>query len=439
MDPFRRRAAAYKRQQDDKEDKQTKQKKSAAKEESGGPEARASSEQPDVSGAAERFRTELSAVQELLHARRRQNAEGASSGSASGASGGSDASPGDGSSADREGGGNGGDAGSNPRARKAARFLLLLGREEAANVLKQLDEAEIEEVVGEISRIKSVGRDEAEELLAEFRGFIKTAAETRRGGPETAKRMLAEAFGSERAHELYEQAERKHGGPLDFLNDLEDSQLGTLLEAESVAVQALVLVMIERRKAAALLARLPAEGKPRLVARMARMQKIDPAVLERIGEALREKARSVGRSIDEEVQGKAALSQILRSMNSSDGRDLLEEIEQSDPELARQMRDELFTVDTVLDIEDRGLQEVLSQLSDHEIALILKGKEERFRTKIVQNVSENRRRGISETYSHLGAVSRKEADRASNDFLSHLRELEEQGKLIVRSDDDEYI
>jgi flagellar motor switch protein FliG len=338
----------------------------------------------------------------------------------------------------------GGDTGSDAseqrgRVQKAARFLVLLGKEQAAQVLQHLDDAEIEELVGEIARIQRIEREEAEELLSEFQGFIKTGAGAHRGGPETARRMLAEAFGTERAEELYEQAEKKHSGPFDFLNNLEDGQLRTLLRAESTAVQALVITMIEPQKAAELLRALPDEQKPQLVARIGRMQKVDRTVLARIAEALREKVRTQGRVVEEEVQGKGVLSQILRKMKVQEGRDLLAGIAERDPELAEQMRKELFTVETVLDIEDRGLQEVLADMDDQEVALVLKGKEERFRAKILENVSGNRRRAISDAYAHMGAMSRSEVDRASGDFLEHLRQLEEQGRLVVRSEDEAYI
>lgn len=332
-----------------------------------------------------------------------------------------------------------GEEGDEGRLKKAARFLVLLGKDQAAEVLKHLDEEEIEKLVGEIAKIDRIDSEEAEGLLAEFRGFIKTGTGARGGGPKTAKRMLAEAFGSERAEELYEQAERRHTGPLDFLNDLEDGQLSSLLRSESIPVQALVLSVVEPQKAAHVLSGLPNEQKPQLVTRIARMQRVDQSVLDRIGEALREKVRSQGRVVEEDVQGRGVLSQIVRNMSMKDGRDLLAEIAESDPDLAEQMRQELFTVDTVLDIEDRGLQEVLNGMDDYEIALVLKGKEEQFRAKILQNVSENRRRSISDNYAHMGPVSRSEADRASSDFLNHLRQLEEEGRLIVRSDDEEYI
>jgi flagellar motor switch protein FliG len=322
---------------------------------------------------------------------------------------------------------------------KTARLLLLLGKDQAAEILKHLEPSLVEQIAEEISKVRRIDATEAQELLDEFGGFIKTQAETPQGGTDVAERMLTEAFGSDRARELVDKVSEELSPPLSFLNDLETHQLRLLLSSESPQVIALVLAQLERNRAAAVLKELDDEQRKTVVLRMARMQQIDRAVLERIEEALREKIRKQGTVVSQDVDGTAVLSRILRQMRVSEEQSLLNAIAEQDEQLAERLRDELFTIDTLLYIEDRDLQRVLGEFEDETLALALRGKEEEIRRKVLENVSENRKRRISDVYAHHGPARKQDVDDAAEELLGRLKQLEREGTLVVRSPDEEYI
>ena len=172
---------------------------------------------------------------------------------------------------------------------------------------------------------------------------------------------------------------------------------------------------------------------------LAPAKKIDFDVLERTAEVIKEKIRTQGKVVSEEIDGKSALAGILKHMGMGAERTILEDLEKSDPELYADIKDRLFGEETLLHLDDRGLQEVLRDYGDSEIALILKGKPEEIRSKLLANVSERRRVLIEDEALNLGTVKRTDVEKAKKEFLKYLQEQVLEGKLILLTEPDVYV
>ncbi len=319
---------------------------------------------------------------------------------------------------------------------RAAKFLLLLGTEEASKVLAHLGADEIEAVSKEILKIKSIDAIEANEVLAEFGWLVKTKGWAVEGGPETAEKMLTAAFGPERARALLRRAAPDTLRPFRFLNDFEPKDLHLIVKDESPQVLAVILPYMEPKRASALLERLQPELRVELVKRIARLEKVSPDVLRQVEEGLKERIRKIGSVSSEEVDGRAALAGILRHVNPRLEAKVLQDLAEDSPELSKNVRDRLFTLDDVLRAADRGLQKALRDFQDRDIALLLKGRADDFKEKVLKNVSSNRRALIVEEYTILGAVRREDADEAAQEFLAYLKHSWEEGELVLDGEDE---
>jgi flagellar motor switch protein FliG len=319
---------------------------------------------------------------------------------------------------------------------KAAKFLLLLGTDEASKVLSHMSAEEIEAVSLEILKVKSIDAIEANEILAEFGWLVKTKGWSIEGGKETAEKMLTAAFGEDRARALLRKAAPDTLRPLRFLNDFEPRELLVILKDESPQVISLILPYIDPKRASGLLERLPEETRLEVVKRVARLEKVSPEVLRRVEETLKDRIRKIGTVTTEEVDGKAALAGILRHVDPRLEEKVLDALEEESPELSKGVRERLFTLDDVLRVPDKDLQKALRDFQDRDIALVMKGREDEFKAKLLGNVSSNRRDLIKDEYSLLGAVRREDADEAAREFLSYLKNLWEEGGLILDGEDE---
>lgn len=325
---------------------------------------------------------------------------------------------------------------------RAARLLVALGTDKASEVLRHLPETQVEALMARVSATKAVRRSEAESWLRDMPKAARSQQEFQnlQAGPEVAESMLQAAFGEERAASFMKVVQRRRGEKrFSFLAELEPQQIVTLLRSESDAVISVVLGNTPTEKAAAVLAALPEDRKQRVGVRLARMEEVGTETLDRIEEGLRSRIEEQGTVKSEEVDGREALARILRFMHVREEDSILQDLAASDPQLSDDVRDRLFTLDTLEYIDDTDLAQVLREFDDRTIALILKGKEEDTRNHILRNVSSRRHERISEEYAHLGAVRKSDADTAVNEFLRYLKNLEEEGSLLVRRPDDEYI
>lgn len=324
-----------------------------------------------------------------------------------------------------------------PGLEKAAKFLLLLGQEEAANVLRHLKPLEVENISREIAKITAIDPREATEILTEFGWLAQSNAKSLEGGPEAAQRMLAAAFGAEKARELLLKAVPDSWRPFQFLNDFEARQLVALLKDESSQVMAIILPYLEPKLASAILTELSKEVRTEVVKRIARIDRMDSQVLVKVEEVLREKIAKQGRpDTPSKLDGAAVLAGILRHADAELEDTILAGLEADNPELSQDIRDQLFTVDDILRVPNKEIQKGLRNLSEREIALLLKGKSQEFKDKLLNNISGSKRTIILEEYDILGTVRRDDVAKQTKLFIDYFKTRWEAGSLVLEGDED---
>jgi flagellar motor switch protein FliG len=334
-------------------------------------------------------------------------------------------------------------AGGEPKLRRVAKFLIIIGPEEASRILAELDLDQVEAISQEIARIRGISADEAEEILGEFQELFAGAygwTGTAKGGVEAARKLLYVAFGREKGESYLKKAIPGGGdNPFDFLENFSGPQIALLLRAEALATVTLVLSRLPAKLAAETLKNMLPEQKAGVVKRLAHLEAAPPDVTERVAAGLREKARrfaDAGGEVEHEVDGPGALTAILKQADVSFGERLLADMRRQDPELSREIQDRLYTLDDLVNAEDRPLQEKLRAMNDRDIALLLKGRSPAFREKILANVSETRRAVIGEEGAWLGTVLRRDADVEGRKFLEWFRKARERGEILLYTDED---
>jgi flagellar motor switch protein FliG len=327
-------------------------------------------------------------------------------------------------------------SGSEPGISKAAKFLLLLGTDEASKVLAHMNPEEIEAVSREILKVKNIDAPEANDILAEFGWLVKTKGWSVEGGPETAEKMPTTAFGPEKARALMRKASPESSRPFKFLKDYDAKELFLILKGESPQIISVILPYLEPKKASGIIERMPEEERVDLVKRVARLEKVNPEVLRQVEEGLRERIRKVGTVSHEEIDGKAALAGILKHVDPRMEERVLDALTEENPELSKNVRDRLFTLEDVLRVPDKAMQKAMRDFQDRDLALVLKGRDDAFKAKLLSCVSGNRRSMILDEYAILGPVRREDTDEAGREFLAYLKHAWEEGDIALEGDDD---
>ncbi|MCQ2594449.1 MAG: hypothetical protein MJ196_04220 [Treponemataceae bacterium] len=323
-------------------------------------------------------------------------------------------------------------------ARRVAKFLLLIGTDEAAKIIAQLPQDQVEKIVPEIASIRRVDPEEKAQILAEFQGLMAKARES--GGVTTARTILEKAFGDQQAQDIMQRAVPYDGGkPFDYLQKFDGEQLTLILKDESVPVKALVLSQVKPAVAAAVINQMNEKERKETVLRLSRLTKFSPDILSRIDRTLREKAENVKTPASNSIDGRGALASILRKMDANSEKNILSNLSLVDGELESDLRKRLFTIDDVIAADDKFLQKKLHAMTDDTIAMIIHGKQPEFRKKILNNISKTRGISVLEEEDARAPYSKKELDRLTNEFMTMLRAAWEKGELMINNGDEEWV
>jgi len=323
---------------------------------------------------------------------------------------------------------------------KAARFLMLLGKEEAAKVMRHLDEEEVAGITKEIAQVDKIESNEAIKILEEFGYLLKTQDLVARGGIAMAEAILRKAFDEEKATVLVNKLKNRTAPhPFSFLMDLDFEQVRLLLKDESAPVLTAILPHLSPDRAAEVLHSLDEELQLQIVMRMAKLKEISPEVLRQAEGSLKERIRAQGQIVTEEIDGQAALAEILRNMKYTNEREIMEQLELTEPALAKDIEKKLLTMVVLLRISDRDLQSVLRDFSDNELALLCKGLNENQVAQIRSNLSTRRWASIVAESEDIGAVFRSEVDKAVEDFLDYIKLQKEKGEISIIKDGDKVV
>lgn len=320
--------------------------------------------------------------------------------------------------------------------RRVAKFLLLIGEDEAAKILPHLSDPQIEKIIPEIASIRSVSKEEAEVILEEFNGLLKQSRQG--GGIETAREMLTKAYGEKRADQLLKKTIPLEGQiPFVYLNDADNERVYLLLKDENVGVQSMVLSYLNPKKSAAIINLMTPEEKSAVVLRLAKMEPVAPDVVHRVDQAMHEKSLNQTVEKAENIDGRNALAQILKKMDIGAENDILSYLSHDDPDLGQDLRSRLFTIDDVIKADDRFVQQKLHEMSEVDIAYLIAGKPDNFRDKMLNNISAGRKAEVLDQEDILKPMRRSDCERITSEFFSKLRRAYEEGHLIIKDRNDD--
>lgn len=315
--------------------------------------------------------------------------------------------------------------------RRVAKFLLLIGENEAAKILPHLSEKQIEKIIPEIASIRSVSKEEAEVILEEFNGLMDKARQ--QGGLDTAREMLEKAYGKARADQMIKKALPLEGKiPFVYLNDADNERVYQLIHDENVGVQSLVLSHLEPKKAASIINLMKPEEKKDVVIRLAKMEPVSPDLIQRVDQAMHQKSLNMTVEKAENIDGRNALAQILKKMDIGSENDILSYLSEDDPDLGQDLRSRLFTIDDVVKADDKFVQQKLREMTEIDISYLIAGKNDEFRSKILDNISSGRRTEVLDQEEILKPMRRADCDRITAEFFSKLRRAYEEGHLIIK-------
>jgi flagellar motor switch protein FliG len=316
--------------------------------------------------------------------------------------------------------------------RKAAVFLLSLDQELAATVLSGLEKDEIETLSLEIARIRNIEKSERDVVLEEFYHLELAQKYVAQGGLAYAKALLEKSLSPNDAAKVLETLEHSiRSVPFNFLRKAEAENLLTFIQDEHPQTIALILSHLTPAKGSEILKGLPAEKQVEVIKRIATMEHTSPEVINQVERALEKRLAAIVTQEFQEAGGIESVAEMLNVTDRSTEKTILENLEEEDAELVEQIKKLMFVFEDILKVNDRGIQALLKEVDNEELALSLKTASPELREKIFRNMSDRATELIKEEMDYMGPVRLSDVEAAQQTIVDVVRRLEETGDVII--------
>lgn len=312
---------------------------------------------------------------------------------------------------------------------KAAILVHAIGAEAASSLLDRLSDAERAMIYKLQSQMGSVSPDLVERVAQEFLSSL--------GGPQLTHTPQGEgdnsgASGKAPDSEKSDVGEEENQPTnLTAIQNIGNDQLIQLIQDEHPQTIALVVVNLKPHKASEVLGQLPDEIKADVAYRIASLEKVSSDMVEEIDKVFAEILQSKDNTGTQEAGGVTHLAEILNQIDGASAEQIIDEIEESDPDLAEEIKANMFVFDDIIFVDDKGLQQVLRSVESNELALALKAATDEVKDKIFRNMSERAASILKEEMEVSGAVRMKDVTDAQQKVTKVIQEMERKGELII--------
>lgn len=315
---------------------------------------------------------------------------------------------------------------------KAAVLLICLGERASAKIFEELSDSEIRMVTKQMSNIEHVPMDLRKEVVESYLEAEEQFAGLFVKGSEFAQKAISNISGKDRVEILLDQflsgIETKS---LETIGSMPATMVAGLLEKEHPQTIALVLATQLNEHGADILAALPEQTRSDVIYRIATIEKVSPEVISRIDDALHREIGLVAGKEQRKVGGVDKVVDLLDNMHGSMGSDILEDVEETDPEMAEEIRKRMFTFEDLAELDNRSLQMVLREVNNDSLTLALKTATDELRQKIFGNISQRAADMIKDDLDAMGPVRLSEVELTQQSIVKIAMKLEEEGKLVL--------
>ena len=118
-------------------------------------------------------------------------------------------------------------------------------------------------------------------------------------------------------------------------------------------------------------------------------------------------------------------------MKNSIDADILDDIEENDPDMVEEIRKLMFTFENLTTLDGRSLQMILREVNNDTLTMALKTASEEMQEKIFANMSARAADMIRDDLDAMGPVRLSEVEAMQQSIVKIAMKLEEEGKLVL--------
>ena len=315
---------------------------------------------------------------------------------------------------------------------RAAILLLSLGEQDAAAVLMHMGPKEVQKVGTAMATLSNVSKDQVAAVLQDFSSTLENQTALGVGSEEYIRKMLVSALGEGKADGVIDRIllGRNTKG-LEALKWMDPRAVAEVIRLEHPQIIAIVLSYLDSDQSAEVLSNLPERTRPDILMRIASLDGIQPSALHELDEILEKQFSGANNVKSASVGGVKAAANILNFVDATQEGAIMDAIKEVDADVGQKIQDLMFVFDNLGDVDDRGIQALLREVSSDSLLLALKGCDEIIKEKIFKNMSKRAAEMLRDDLEAKGPVKLSEVEGAQKEILAIARRMSEAGDIAL--------
>ena len=315
---------------------------------------------------------------------------------------------------------------------KCAILMMLLGEDEAAEILKNLGPKEVQQLGKEMYTVQGLDQDTVNQVLDEFLAIIKTQTDLGMGSSNYIRNVMTKALGENKAQSVLGRiTPTESDKPIEILDWMDARSVTELISDEHPQIMALIISYLDAGVAADVLTLMPEEIQSDLIHRVATLETVQPDALNELERVMQLKFKTNTSLRASSVGGVKAAAQIMNFTKQNMEQRIVKSLGEKDRLLAKEIQESMFTFDTLILMDDRSMQTLIRAVDQEVLIIALKGTEDELKKKIFASMSQRAAANIQDEMEVLGPLRLTEVQEAQKAIINTARTMSDEGSIVL--------
>jgi flagellar motor switch protein FliG len=321
---------------------------------------------------------------------------------------------------------------------KAAVFLMSIGEDSAAEVMKHMGPKEVQRIGIAMTTVKDLTKEMVNSVIGEFMTTVNKQTSLGVGVDDYVRNVLQSALGEDKAAGVIDRI--LLGGNsqgLESLKWMQPKSVAELISNEHPQIIAIILSYLESDMSAEIITEFPEKVRSDLLLRIATLESVQPAAMRELNETLEKQLKGGSNIQSSSIGGVKAAADILNFIETSAEAAIMEKVKEVDEDLGQEIQDLMFVFENLMGVDDRAMQTILREVSTDSLLLAMKAADDELKEKIYANMSKRAAEMLRDDLEAKGPVKLSEVETAQKEILSIARRLADEGQISLGGSADE--
>ncbi len=314
---------------------------------------------------------------------------------------------------------------------RAAILLMSLGENDAAEIMKHLGPKEVQRIGTAMSLLSGIQQDQVETVMADFLNAVSNQTGLGVGSDAYIRSVLNRALGEEKASGLIDRIlQGANTKGLDTLKWMEARQVADVIRFEHPQIQAIVVSYLDGDQAAEVLKYFDDKVRLDILMRISALETVQPSALQELNDIL-ERQFAGSASGTTSMGGVKVVADIMNFFDTGIEASVMEAIKEVDEDLGNEIQDKMFVFANLVDVDDRGIQTIMREISTDALVVALKGADTALQEKIFKNMSKRAAELLRDDLEASPPVRVSDVENAQKEILTIARRLADEGEIVL--------